>query len=547
MTEIEFKSKMGVELIDFYGGDSRVVQSARVSTLGANEPEPGEGKGLVKFLLREGHCYDGETDVLTRRGWVNWVDVQDEDEFCTVDLDSNEVTYSRASSITRQHYSGEMVRIVKTGIDLLVTPGHRMVSSTRLSGGVGWTPYGIENASEFHNRAYRVPRALGVRAGETPTYARLLGFVLGDAHVAIKGGITFHLRKKRKIDFLKSEAAKCGFRVSVHADGETFGLISDSEFLSLARRTYTPSRERCVPDEVMDSWSSCAVDDLLEGLIESDGHRDPGSNKVSICTVSRTLANQLQQFGAIGLRAVSFTESVTKGDWSNGSPLFTMRPSTPRSDQVRVGWTPEDREREVSRVKYDGTVYCATVPNGTLFVRRGGSAVWSGNSSPFEHSGFTFRVHAPIFVTRQMLRHRSSQFNEESGRYRELEPVFYVPSAERPVVQVGKTGDYTFEDDDEANAIASEIIQSASQNAWADYRELVFHGIAKEVARMVLPVNLFSTMYMTLNARNLMHFLDLRLDKHAQSEIREVAEHMEVAFSYEMPWTYDAWKESKNG
>ena len=55
MTEIEFKSKMGVELIDFWGGDSRVVQSARVSTLGANEPEPGEGKGLVKFLLREGH------------------------------------------------------------------------------------------------------------------------------------------------------------------------------------------------------------------------------------------------------------------------------------------------------------------------------------------------------------------------------------------------------------------------------------------------------------------------------------------------------------
>ena len=170
----------------------------------------------------------------------------------------------------------------------------------------------------------------------------------------------------------------------------------------------------------------------------------------------------------------------------------------------------------------------------------------SGHFSPFEHSGFTFRVHAPIFVTRQMLRHRSSQFNEESGRYRELEPVFYVPSADRPVVQVGKTGDYTFEDDDEANAIAEEIIRSASENAWADYSELLNAGTAKEVARMVLPVNLFSTMYMTLNARNLMHFLDLRLDKHSQQEIREVAEHMEVAFSYEMPWTYDAWKEGKN-
>lgn len=170
-----------------------------------------------------------------------------------------------------------------------------------------------------------------------------------------------------------------------------------------------------------------------------------------------------------------------------------------------------------------------------------------GHMSPFEHSGFTFRVHAPIFVTRQMLRHRSSQFNEESGRYRELEPVFYVPSAERPVVQVGKTGDYAFQHDIDASLFLSHELKTATSDSWRSYTYMLDRGIAKEVARMVLPVNLFSTMYMTLNARNLMHFLDLRLDKHAQSEIREVAEHMEVAFSYEMPWTYDAWKESKNG
>lgn len=170
-----------------------------------------------------------------------------------------------------------------------------------------------------------------------------------------------------------------------------------------------------------------------------------------------------------------------------------------------------------------------------------------GHMSPFEHSGFTFRVHAPIFVTRQMLRHRSSQFNEESGRYRELEPVFYVPSAERPVVQVGKTGDYDFVTNLSTTGIAVMETRMASEDSWRRYENMLSLGIAKEVARMVLPVNLFSTMYMTLNARNLMHFLDLRLDHHAQQEIREVAEHMEVAFSYEMPWTYDAWKESKNG
>lgn len=164
--------------------------------------------------------------------------------------------------------------------------------------------------------------------------------------------------------------------------------------------------------------------------------------------------------------------------------------------------------------------------------------------SPFEHAGFTFRVHAPIFVTRQMLRHRSSQFNEESGRYRELEPVFYVPPPERPVVQVGKTGDYEFEDNAEAFAQAKYALTSGSQWAWDTYAIMLERGIAKEVARMVLPVNLFSTMYMTLNARNLMHFLDLRLDPHAQREIQWVAQKMEVYFAEAMPWTYAAWKEN---
>lgn len=164
--------------------------------------------------------------------------------------------------------------------------------------------------------------------------------------------------------------------------------------------------------------------------------------------------------------------------------------------------------------------------------------------SPFEHAGFTFRVHAPIFVTRQMLRHRSSQFNEESGRYRELEPIFYVPPPERPVVQVGKTGDYTFEDDGDRSEKVRGTLRWESENIWATYRNMIDDGVAKEVARMVLPVNLFSTMYMTLNARNLMHFLDLRLDSHAQQEIQWIARKMEVYFAEAMPWTYAAWKES---
>lgn len=164
--------------------------------------------------------------------------------------------------------------------------------------------------------------------------------------------------------------------------------------------------------------------------------------------------------------------------------------------------------------------------------------------SPFQHSVFTFRVHTPIFVTRQLLRHTSSSFSEESGRYRELEPVFYVPGPDRPVVQVGKTGEYNFEYDNTASAEAAYDIRDASKFAWEHYGAMLEQGIAKEVARMVLPTNIYSSMYITVNARNLMHMIAVRNDHHAQFETREVAQQMEEILAERMPVTFTAFKEA---
>lgn len=171
----------------------------------------------------------------------------------------------------------------------------------------------------------------------------------------------------------------------------------------------------------------------------------------------------------------------------------------------------------------------------------------NNHATPFESSVFTFRVEAPIFVTRQMMRHRIASWNEESGRYRQLDSVFYVPDPDRPLVQVGKTGDYQFvEADDFRIDKVREEIHSASVLAMDTYERLLELGIAKEVARMVLPVNTYSSLYMTVNARSLMNFLNLRLDSHAQYEIREVAAKMAVAFEAKMPLTYNAWRETHN-
>jgi thymidylate synthase (FAD) len=135
------------------------------------------------------------------------------------------------------------------------------------------------------------------------------------------------------------------------------------------------------------------------------------------------------------------------------------------------------------------------------------------HASPFEHVMFTFYVQAPIFVTREMLRHRISSFNEESGRYKQMEPLFYMPSPERALVQVGKVGAYNFvAGTDEQRKIMEDAHTGAYAVAYEAYSIMLEAGIAREVARNVLPVGLFSSLYYTTNLRSLTNFLSLRVD-----------------------------------
>ncbi|MFD1713005.1 FAD-dependent thymidylate synthase [Amnibacterium flavum] len=175
------------------------------------------------------------------------------------------------------------------------------------------------------------------------------------------------------------------------------------------------------------------------------------------------------------------------------------------------------------------------------------------HGSPFEHNSMTFYVQAPIFVFREFMRHRVASYNEESGRYREMRPVFYVPGAERKLIQVGKPGAYDFEPGTpEMTELVSEQTRQVSTAAYDSYQRMLEAGIAREVARIVLPLNLYSSMYVTMNARALMNFLSLRTKREGthfpsfpQREIEMVAEQMEDQWATLMPLTYEAFQ--KNG
>ncbi len=174
------------------------------------------------------------------------------------------------------------------------------------------------------------------------------------------------------------------------------------------------------------------------------------------------------------------------------------------------------------------------------------------HGSPFEHNSMTFYVQAPIFVFREFMRHRIASYNEESGRYRELGPVFYVPGPERNLVQVGKAGAYDFlPGSPEQTELAVTEAKTQATAAYESYQRMLDAGIAREVARIVLPLSIYSSMYVTMNSRALMNFLSLRTKREGthfpsfpQREIEMAAEQMETFWADLMPLTYAAFNEN---
>lgn len=166
------------------------------------------------------------------------------------------------------------------------------------------------------------------------------------------------------------------------------------------------------------------------------------------------------------------------------------------------------------------------------------------HGTPFEHNAFRFHVKAPIFVFREWQRHRIGSFNEMSGRYKEfVNPDFYLPEEYRS--QIGKPGAYTFEPWKGNVKNAQATMMRHYQDSVDLYKFYVENGMAKEQARIVLPLALYSEMYWTINARSLMNFCNLRNSPHAQWEIQQYAQIVEAEWAIHMPRSHAAF--IKNG
>jgi thymidylate synthase (FAD) len=172
------------------------------------------------------------------------------------------------------------------------------------------------------------------------------------------------------------------------------------------------------------------------------------------------------------------------------------------------------------------------------------------HGSPFEHNQMTFYVNAPIFVAREFMRHRVGwSYNELSGRYSELKPDFYLPDTTRPLVNAGTSAapELVPGTSHQLAAVEKGITRTAKV-AWEEYQWMLSAGIAREVARSVLPVTIYTEFYATANARSIMNFLSLRtMDDRAahksrpQLEIARVGDQIEDLFAAQFPLTYEAY------
>jgi len=164
------------------------------------------------------------------------------------------------------------------------------------------------------------------------------------------------------------------------------------------------------------------------------------------------------------------------------------------------------------------------------------------HGTPFEHNAFRFHIRSPIFVAREWMRHRVGSFNEFSMRYAKATDDFYVPDADDVRSQVGKPGAYSFEPvDAELAEQTREELRAVYEHAYATYERLVEAGVARELARSVMPVGAYTEFFWTINARSLMNFVSLRAAETAQREIRRYAEACETFLAEQMPVTHAAF------
>jgi thymidylate synthase ThyX len=532
---------MTVELIRAAAGDGDVTAAARVSTVGeraaGHTATPQEEAGLINYLMRDRHgCYDDETEVYTTEGWVFFPDVKGDETFLTLNKDTMVTCWEKAERTVHASGHGEMVQIVTPSGVLLVTGNHKVLVRNDIV-----NKWELVDANLLLTRGVTIPEGfpvvfanitetstVEVVATEIPNNGVTFVKYSGDVHCVTVPNGTLLVRRKGTKPYW------CGNSPFEH-NSFTF-LIAAPIFVF--REFHRHRVGWCLPG---DARIPVGRGNRTES-IESIYHKWKEHNRCEQLT--KTFNEETEQ------TELAYMVSA----YANGEkPVITV--TTENGHQLRC--TPEHKTwTENGWVEAGDLTTRHRVARGKSYIG-GDKGVTYCRVTALKTSGiepvYDLEMPAPwhSFLADGFVVHNS--YNEESGRYRELAPVFYTPNEHRLLTQTGKPGRYIFtEGTPEQHDLVTTNIREANLAAYERYKELLTAGVAKEVARAVLPVNIYSTMYATCNARSLMAFLSLRVGdptavfpSHPQKEIEMVAMEMEKHFATAMPLTHTAYV--KNG
>lgn len=587
--------------------------AGRLCYMSFKSPRPGGNKAYLEHIKDVGHgCYDAETDVLTLSGWKAWPDVLPSDRLATLNQETGLVEYHAPVRLIHYHHKGRMYRVDSQQVDLLVTPCHKMfVCKTTTLTGRKKQDYELIKAEDLGHVSHAYMKSC-VGSGKgwwtngpgRDVFA-LLGFAIGDGYVNSYGSrqIRFHLRRERKISWLKSlcqRLSEKGFSFSEGGNDRYNVTLPERDHLTglierLFLGMYDENREKKIPwqDSLFTGASQDELEGLFEGLMQSDGHH--GRTGDGFDTTSPHLPGQFQQLCLhIGLASnLCYVYGPEDRPGSYGTKPLTRMSVVRRCLKPEVNkWT--GSEGKTYWVEdWEGDVFCAEVPNNVLYVRRNGKPVWSGNSV-LEHAVWNF-----IFtgvsrsLTHELVRHRAGMsYSMLSQRYVDESVAEYMcPDIIASDPELYDIWLETVQRSHDAYVLLSNKLNEKLQHRWgpcnnancrdgwqADQLPMVYivcptckcdptkafyasnlaaaflppdadkttiRKTARQAARSVLPNATETKIFVTMNARAARHFLEQRGSRHAEPEIRKLANKLLKILQAEAPNIFGDYQQTE--
>lgn len=529
-----FRSDVTVELVKHSAADSDVLWAARVSTAGEQSLEelkkdPERSKGLINYLMRDRHGSPFEHNSMTffisapifvfrefMRHRVGWCIAGD-----------TEITLESEAGNPRRRTIAELYELWHLGVeDRLPDSAGGVTWHSRAGKWMAQVRRGEKNhyLGLYENREAAESAVAEFRELHPSTRIRRLESVRRN-HVRCYDEETLLAQRARIVDVIES-GVKSLIKITTES-GKT--LRSTVDHAVLTPEGWCKAGELSVGDAVMAAGTeprpsqAPVPPSLRRGIgVWTSAQRERLIEEIDTCHLCG------QDFARAEL-ALDHVVPVA-GDLARALDEKNLAPACEPCHAIKSAGEQalDQRGGELARA----------VPDRIVAIEQDG-----------EEMTYDLSVEGPWhnFLANGIVVHNS--YNEESGRYRELLPHFYVPDEARKLVQEGRPGKYVFVEGTQAQQeLVGRVMEDSYVHAYEAYQEMLAAGVAREVARAVLPVGLFSSMYATCNARSLMHFLGLRtqhelakVPSFPQREIEMVGERMEAEWARLMPLTHSAF------